>query len=266
VEAEGSIPSTPTQDFKHLDETWASVKPVRDEFRDEFSTRVRSLLRSAPCDVYYVRAVFRLAITTASRAKATAAYIFRRPKPRTADHDLQKLPLTLSTTAATSIVRSRRSNEQSMAAVVTDLLKMRSGGLPISTSINRALNAADPRDFPAEALQNGPLRKTNCLRRPSLSADRPRRRKCGSGGPFRSSPATMLVSNAMTSRSNNRWHDALAAPRSHRCVPLVPVHLVTCDLGTPFRIPANSCWPAGSHCSTSPVRVQINVIWPPSLK
>jgi hypothetical protein len=28
VEAEGSIPSTPTQKFKYLGETWSSVKPV----------------------------------------------------------------------------------------------------------------------------------------------------------------------------------------------------------------------------------------------
>jgi hypothetical protein len=43
VEAEGSIPSTPTQDFNHLGETWSSVKPVRDEF---FSRRRR--LAEAP--------------------------------------------------------------------------------------------------------------------------------------------------------------------------------------------------------------------------
>ena len=39
MEAEGSIPSTPTQDFKYLDETWSSIKPVRDEFSTRFSSR-----------------------------------------------------------------------------------------------------------------------------------------------------------------------------------------------------------------------------------
>jgi|HubBroStandDraft_2_1064218.scaffolds.fasta_scaffold167516_2 hypothetical protein len=45
VKAEGSIPSTPTQDFKYLGETWSSVKVVRDEFRDEFLARASSCHR-----------------------------------------------------------------------------------------------------------------------------------------------------------------------------------------------------------------------------
>ena len=39
VEAVGSIPTTPTQHFNYLGETSPSPKPVRDEFRDEFSAR-----------------------------------------------------------------------------------------------------------------------------------------------------------------------------------------------------------------------------------
>jgi hypothetical protein len=42
VEAVGSIPTTPTQNVSYLGETPPSVKPVRDEFRDEFSARSSS--------------------------------------------------------------------------------------------------------------------------------------------------------------------------------------------------------------------------------
>src|SRR5450631_2036830 len=48
VEAVGSIPTTPTQNFNYLGETPSSVKPVRDEFRNEFSARSIAIA-SADC-------------------------------------------------------------------------------------------------------------------------------------------------------------------------------------------------------------------------